>query len=152
MNRDGTQQLAQPEPVQAGDQLRRPRLDALATVFSQGEARVQVWHEDGGHEAKGDRWLNNIAANRKQETLKDALGPASFMQPHESGGTPGVRITRNSLRNSLSLRLCACFFRALMAAGDGIGETQTQFFTLATADRPFAFDGGGELMDAVVAL
>lgn len=38
-----------------------------------------------------------------------------------------------------------------MAAGNGIGETQTQFFTLATADRPFAFDGGGELMDAVVA-
>jgi homoserine O-acetyltransferase len=38
-----------------------------------------------------------------------------------------------------------------MATGNGIGETQTQFFTLATAERPFAFDGGGELKDAVIA-
>jgi len=38
-----------------------------------------------------------------------------------------------------------------MATGNGIGETQTQFFTLATADQPFAFDGGGELKDAVIA-
>ena len=38
-----------------------------------------------------------------------------------------------------------------MAAGNGIGETQTQFFTLATAEKPFAFDGGGELRDAVIA-
>jgi homoserine O-acetyltransferase len=38
-----------------------------------------------------------------------------------------------------------------MASGNGIGETQTQFFTLATAEKPFAFDGGGELQDAVIA-
>jgi len=38
-----------------------------------------------------------------------------------------------------------------MASGNGIGETQTQFFTLATAEKPFAFDGGGELHDAVIA-
>ncbi len=33
----------------------------------------------------------------------------------------------------------------------GIGDTQTQFFTLATKHKPFVFDGGGELRDAVLA-
>jgi len=38
-----------------------------------------------------------------------------------------------------------------MAAPQGIGETHTQFFTVATADKPFVFDGGGSLTDAVIA-
>ena len=38
-----------------------------------------------------------------------------------------------------------------MAAANGIGETHTQFFTVATADKPFVFDGGGSLTDAVIA-
>ena len=33
----------------------------------------------------------------------------------------------------------------------GIGDTHTQFFTLATPDHPFSFDGGGSLDHAVLA-
>lgn len=43
--------------------------------------------------------------------------------------------------------LVACpFFMA-----QGIGETQTQFFTFATPDKPFMFDGGGRLDHAELA-
>lgn len=38
-----------------------------------------------------------------------------------------------------------------MAFRTALGETQTQFFTLATPERPFTFDGGGVLKDAVLA-
>ena len=38
-----------------------------------------------------------------------------------------------------------------MAAPQGIGETHTQFFTVATAEKPFVFDGGGSLTEAVIA-
>ena len=38
-----------------------------------------------------------------------------------------------------------------MASSTGIGETHTQFFTLATKEQPFTFDGGGTLTDAVLA-
>lgn len=38
-----------------------------------------------------------------------------------------------------------------MAFRTAIGETHTQFFTVATAERPFTFDGGGGLTDAVLA-
>lgn len=38
-----------------------------------------------------------------------------------------------------------------MAFRTAIGETHTQFFTVATKERPFVFDGGGQLTDAVLA-
>lgn len=38
-----------------------------------------------------------------------------------------------------------------MAAPQGIGETHTQFFTVATVEKPFVFDGGGSLTEAVIA-
>ena len=38
-----------------------------------------------------------------------------------------------------------------MAASNGIGETHTQFFTVATKERPFVFDGGGSVDEAVIA-
>ena len=38
-----------------------------------------------------------------------------------------------------------------MASSNGIGETHTQFFTLATKDRPFIFADGGVVSDAVIA-
>ena len=40
---------------------------------------------------------------------------------------------------------------ALPLMAQGIGNTQTHFFTLATPDRPFHFDGGGKLDHAQVA-